>query len=239
MDYQKIYNQIIKRAKEETNIRLERKKSGEYFEGHHILARCLGGEGKANHWKHENIVGLTAREHFLCHWLLVRIHPTNNKLAHAFWMMCSWKREYQNRVVPNSRIYEEAKSVIAKIVSRRFKNTHLTQERKDNLSFKNKGQKRSVEFGISSTLRQKGKVGTHKGWVTVTNGKEEKRIPSIEECPRGWKKGRKDSARSNISKVQLGRTTSQQTKDKMSKSAIEHWSTNDRWNKGLTYKIKK
>ena len=85
MDYQRIYNQIISRAVDENNLRLSRKDSGEYFELHHVIPKCMGGSDIQS-----NIAVLTAREHFLCHWLLCRIYPSNNKIVHAFWLMCSW-----------------------------------------------------------------------------------------------------------------------------------------------------
>jgi len=56
MNYQKIYDQIIERAK-------NRKLEG-YKEKHHIIPKCLGGPDNK-----ENLVELTAREHFLCHLL--------------------------------------------------------------------------------------------------------------------------------------------------------------------------
>ena len=67
MNYEKIYNQIIDRAK----IRVLEG----YKEIHHIIPRCVGGTNDK-----DNLVTLTAREHFICHWLLVRMYPDNNKL---------------------------------------------------------------------------------------------------------------------------------------------------------------
>lgn len=76
MNYQRIYNQIIDRAK-------NRQLDG-YKEKHHILPRCMGGSNKK-----ENLVELTAREHFICHQLLVYIYPKNKQVAYAFWGMCN------------------------------------------------------------------------------------------------------------------------------------------------------
>lgn len=80
MDYQRIYDQIIDRAKQEGRGKGE----GTYYESHHIVPRCMGGSNKK-----ENLVELTAREHFLCHQLLISIHPKNKKLAYALWGMCN------------------------------------------------------------------------------------------------------------------------------------------------------
>lgn len=96
MDYQKIYNQIIDRAK-------QRKLEG-YKEKHHIVPKCIGGSNKK-----ENLVELTAREHFLCHWILTRIYPESSKLAYAFWFMSHQKTQHQERTYKiTSRMYEEA-----------------------------------------------------------------------------------------------------------------------------------
>lgn len=59
-----------------------------YWEGHHIIPKCLGGEGHARS-KHSNIIRLTAAEHFKAHKLLVELFPDNSKLAYAFWAMCT------------------------------------------------------------------------------------------------------------------------------------------------------
>lgn len=98
MNYQKIYDQIIEKAK--TRV-LEG-----YKEKHHILPKCLGGDNDK-----DNLVELTAREHFLCHRLLCEIHPNNNKLWYALWLMIVGKNRQKSLspyVIP-SRTYEKVK----------------------------------------------------------------------------------------------------------------------------------
>ena len=60
----------------------------DYWEGHHIIPKCLGGEGYPRN-KHSNIIWLTAAEHFTAHKLLVELFPDNDKLSYAFWAMCT------------------------------------------------------------------------------------------------------------------------------------------------------
>ena len=74
MDYQRIYNTIIERGKKRNLL--------EYAEEHHIVPRCLGGTDDAN-----NLVNLTAEEHYVCHQLLVKIHPDNIGLVRAAMFM--------------------------------------------------------------------------------------------------------------------------------------------------------
>lgn len=95
MNYEKIYNQIIERAK---NRVLEG-----YSEKHHIIPKCMGGKNNS-----DNLVNLTAREHFLSHWLLHEMYPQSADLRYAFWSMCR-SSDNQKRYLPSSRIYEYAK----------------------------------------------------------------------------------------------------------------------------------
>ncbi len=53
-----------------------------YKERHHVVPRCMGGTDAP-----ENLVDLTAEEHYVAHQLLVRMHPRNGRLAHAAVLM--------------------------------------------------------------------------------------------------------------------------------------------------------
>jgi hypothetical protein len=105
MNYKKIYDQICDRAKKENRV----KSKEVYYEAHHIIPRCLGGKGEAKNWKwHPNIVLLTAREHFLCHWLLHRIFPNDMSLLYAFDKMRVISPTHKNnRYIPSSRVVKE------------------------------------------------------------------------------------------------------------------------------------
>jgi len=108
MDYLRIYEQLIQKA-----INLKRsKKTGDYYEQHHIQPRCLGGTNKKS-----NLVLLTAKEHFIAHKLLCRIYPNQPKLIYAYWMMCSMGNKKQQRYKPSARSYVEAKELMAIVAS--------------------------------------------------------------------------------------------------------------------------
>lgn len=115
MNYQRIYDQIIDRAK-------ERKLQG-YIERHHIVPRCLGGSDDGS-----NLAELTAREHFICHHLLTKIHPGNSRVFFAFWAMCTLKTKQQERYVPSSKLYEETRKLRSTIHSANLKRFHKTPE---------------------------------------------------------------------------------------------------------------
>jgi hypothetical protein len=97
MEYLQIYNQIIERAK---NRILEG-----YKEKHHIVPKCLGGNNDK-----DNLVELTAKEHFLCHMLLCEIYSNNNKLWYALFLMATNKNKKSHQKYKiSSRTYERIK----------------------------------------------------------------------------------------------------------------------------------
>lgn len=106
MNYQKIYDDICKRGQ----VRILPKEV--YTEKHHIIPKCLGGNNSK-----DNLTVLTAREHFICHLILTRIHPKNRKVWYAVWRMCVPGRDYQKRYVPSSRIYEEIRNKCSALMS--------------------------------------------------------------------------------------------------------------------------
>lgn len=91
MNYTTIYNSIIDRSK-------CRSLDG-YIEKHHIIPRCMGGGDDS-----DNIANLTAREHYVCHLLLVKMYPSNRKLVFAANMMCTVSTNTKAR--SGNRLYE-------------------------------------------------------------------------------------------------------------------------------------
>lgn len=100
MNYLRIYNELIDNAK-------QRKEIEGYTEKHHIIPKCIGGEDVP-----ENIVELTAREHFLAHWLLAREY--GGKLWYAFKFMCTGITSQHERYTPSSRVIAEARENFSK-----------------------------------------------------------------------------------------------------------------------------
>lgn len=131
MNYQNVYNQIIERGK-------TRHLEG-YKEKHHIIPKCLGGSNDK-----ENIVELTAREHFLCHRLLVEIHP-NKSLKYALWLMTIGKQQkFKHKI--NSRTYERLKTEIAELTRERFKGKKISEKHIESIRNYHKGKKRDEQW---------------------------------------------------------------------------------------------
>ena len=98
------------------------------MEKHHIIPRSFGGGNTKN-----NIVKLTAREHFLCHLLLTKMTTGVNrhKMLHAF-MLMKGKTDKQQRYM-NSRLFNCIKKEFGELIRNKKLGSKHTQETKDKI----------------------------------------------------------------------------------------------------------
>jgi len=124
--YTRWYNNLINKA-------LIRSSIDGYTEKHHIIPKSLGGSNKK-----DNLVVLTAREHFICHWLLIKMVKGDHliKMQKALWRMLVKGTDFQYRYRPNSKIYE---SLRLKYGSLR-KGVITPLKTKEKISIANKGK---------------------------------------------------------------------------------------------------
>lgn len=107
MNYQSIYDQLIK------NRIANPISKPQYFERHHIKPRSLGGSNDKS-----NIVNLTAREHFIAHLLLAKIH--GGKMWIAAHYMMNPRSKSAKGVKIGSRTYQTIKEQHSKHKSESF-----------------------------------------------------------------------------------------------------------------------
>lgn len=106
--YERWYSTITTRAKDRT--------LNGYKERHHIIPHSLGGSDAL-----DNLVDLTAREHFICHWLLTKIHTgeARGKMINAMYMMrgqSTYQKRYQSKIT--GRIYESLRKEYSQYISK-------------------------------------------------------------------------------------------------------------------------
>jgi hypothetical protein len=111
MNYEKIYNDIISKARSEDRKKI---KGGIYYERHHIIPRCLGGSNDKS-----NLILLTAKEHYIAHRLLCMIYPTHEKILYAMWCMINGRGQAE-RYIPSSRIYTLLKTTHSTLMCNRI-----------------------------------------------------------------------------------------------------------------------
>ena len=193
--YKQWYTNITERAK---NRVLET-----YTESHHIVPRSLGGGDEPN-----NLVNLTAREHFVCHWLLVKMTAgqEHHKMLNALRMMRAEKQgqqRYNTKIT--ARVYENIKQEYAKLQSESLKGkgngfygkTH-TPEAREKIRQKNLGNKLTPE--------------QHARLVANTTGK--KKPPITDEH-----RAKLSAAQSGENNPRYGVEVSEETRAKISEKA--------------------
>lgn len=117
-NYKEQYDQLIS-YRLLNKLEKSKEESGK-VETHHILPRSCGGKDEP-----ENLVNLYAKEHFMAHYYLWKMHENDEfkyQTLNAFWMMCvmssaSQERTYQE-YVKMSIEYQEAKIQFAKYLSK-------------------------------------------------------------------------------------------------------------------------
>jgi len=113
--YTKIYHNIIDNAIRQSRIkRRSTHRNYVYYENHHIIPRSIGGSDDSS-----NLVLLSAREHFICHYLLCKMFERESyewhKMVRAFTYMYASSRAHKRYF--NSRLYEAARKDIGTIMS--------------------------------------------------------------------------------------------------------------------------
>ena len=91
MNYAKIYAQLIEKA------RCRNAATIAYYETHHVVPRAFAGTNAK-----ENLVRLTARGHFVAHWLLFKIYGCAST-ARAFKLMTNVQQRQRGRAYEQAR----------------------------------------------------------------------------------------------------------------------------------------
>lgn len=152
--YTKTYFSIISNAKSRTLS------TETYTENHHIIPKSLGGSDDKS-----NIVALTAREHFICHWLLTKMVTGDYKKA------MHWAFHGMSRV---SRLQQRYST---KITSTAY------ETNKKNLQWTTEMRNKRKGYSPSPETREKMSIAT-KGRIFTEEHKQKLRTPKSEETKR-------------------------------------------------------
>lgn len=181
----------------------KRERTDAYTENHHIVPKSLGGDNSL-----ENLVRLTAREHFLCHYLLTKMTAGQHRIKMCFAFNAFRRSSSNQERMLSSRQYELVRKLVSSARSEFLKgNTYnlgkkrgpISEETRRKISESKKGKSLSAEQKIKISLATKGKV-------TSEETKQKMRKPK----PVGF--GEK------IRSARLGTTLSEETRKKISES---------------------
>lgn len=202
--YTKCYYSIINNAKSRISI-------NGYMERHHIIPKSLGGNNKK-----ENIISLTAKEHFICHLLLTKMVNGNSKrkMIFASNMMLQGKHRY----VPTGKIYQQIKEQFAISISEQNKGKTAWNK---GLSGNFLGKQHTDETKTKMSLAQ---TGLSKPRTVATSDITKSRI-SMSKTGQKYKttseEGRKNKSTCKLGDKNhnFGKTPSDETISRMSESA--------------------
>jgi 5-methylcytosine-specific restriction endonuclease McrA len=180
--YTRWYNNITEKAKART--------IDGYTEKHHIIPRSLGGSDNA-----DNLVRLTAREHFVCHWLLTKMHlgEARGKMINALYLM-QGKNKYQDRYI-NSKVYEKLRQEYSQYISNLNKGRIQPPEEKAKQITAITGRKRapfSDEWRAKMSASKVGENNNRYGATVSNETKQKMREKAL---------GRKQSAETIAKKI--------------------------------------
>ncbi len=149
---------------------LDRRKSKEvYYESHHITPKSLGGSDEP-----DNLVLLTAREHFIAHMLLIKF----TKDEYYYKMLCAYmfmsNRDENVRI--NSKIYQSLRQDYSIYMSLRMKGkNHYNFGKKISIETKDKMSKAKIG---KKHPKYKGNYRTPYG-TFITSLEAEQNIPML------------------------------------------------------------
>lgn len=114
MNYRELYTKVVINAKIEEILHKRYKGDGLYYERHHIIPHSLGGSNNSY-----NLTLLTAKEHYLCHWLLVKCFTKysykRKKMLKAWFFMSAIGSTH--RIHVSAKQYEKYKSELGTYMS--------------------------------------------------------------------------------------------------------------------------
>lgn len=213
-----------------------------YYEEHHIVPISIGGSDEPY-----NKVLLTAREHYLAHYLLLKFTEGKSResMSSAFFLMSHIKR-YGKKI--SSRQYEILREDVSKRQSIISKNQHnnkgkkMSEEQKEKISLScikscaipwNKGIKTGIkrthseETKLRISEKNKGRKSSEETKRKISESLKGDRNPMYGKSPM-LGKFLSQEAKQKISKANKGKKISQESIEKMKETKRKNPKTGDK-----------
>lgn len=169
MNYRHAYMCIVMHAKQEmlegkrplTKYQRRKNFPNQYFEFHHILPKSIFPLWTK---RKSNIVALTAREHFFCHQLLIKIYQDSCIALALYWLYNGTQKQYYKI---SSREYLKIKQSIAVALKHKYKGKshnkglYATFSEKKKQEIKEKRKNTKIKNGVSLVKENNPMYGKH------------------------------------------------------------------------------
>lgn len=162
-----------------------------YLEKHHIIPKSLGGSNDPT-----NLVKLSAREHYICHLLLVKMTEgtSRTKMRYAAWMMIK-NNQYQDRLLINGRRFQILREQLVR----------ANKERSGPNLGKIMSEEQKNKIGLSQRGIPKGPhTEEHKQKLRVPKSEEHKKALSLARIGKSWGYKHSEETKSKMSSWQKG-----------------------------------
>jgi hypothetical protein len=203
--YTNWYQNIVLNAKDRVLVNT-------YTESHHIIPRSLGGDDSK-----ENLVKLTAREHFLCHYLLTKMTAGTSQIKMCFAFNAFRRSSKNQKRQLTGQQYEIIRKSVSTARSQFLKgNTYNLGKKRGPLSKETKKKISEAKKGKPMSEEQKIKISKS------TTGRTKS-----EETKQKMRKPKPVGHSEKVRIARLGTTLSPETRLKISES-------HKKLNKGIT-----
>jgi 5-methylcytosine-specific restriction endonuclease McrA len=190
------YQNIVLKAKDRSLVNT-------YTETHHIIPKSLGGDNSK-----ENLVKLTAREHFLCHYLLTKMTTGQSQIKMCFAFNAFRRSSGNQERQLTGHQYEIIRQSVSTARSEFLKgNTYNLGKKRGPLSEETKKKISDSKKGKPMSEEQKTKISQ------TTTGRKKS-----EETKQRMRKPKPAGHGEKVRLARLGTTLSSETKLKISKS---------------------
>jgi hypothetical protein len=152
-----------------------------YTEKHHIIPKSLGGNNTQS-----NLIILTAREHFLCHWMLTKMTTGKSKqsMVFALRMLRATSTNHQRYSTPlTARVYESIKKIHSDYLRKSFKGRIVSDATKQKMSVAAKNKLQNSFKGRKHTEESKSAIGNANRGKKRTEEQKERLSNSLRNMP--------------------------------------------------------
>jgi hypothetical protein len=169
------------------------------------VPRCIGGRS-------DQIVTLTAREHFIAHWLLTKMFDASSvehrKMMYAFCMLMKFKGGGKS-APRRSRLFTECRKRLADLTAERGRGRRASPEARRKMSIARKGVKFTEEHKRKIAEKSRGKTPS-------SETREKIRQSTIRQMST-------QASRDAVSRVHKGKTISHKHRRITSEANKERW----------------
>lgn len=201
-----------------------------YFEMHHIIPKCLGGSNDT-----DNLVALTAREHFVAHRLLTKMVEgrARHQMYHAMNAMLLVNHNQAGRII-NSRLVAKIRQDAARATSERRRGVPMSLQARAKLSKSRKGTP-SPNKGKAMAEETKAKIAAS----LAGRAPSPETVRKIHDSRKGYRHS--EETKKKISESNRGKTVvhSEETRRKISRALAgvskPFAKGREPWNKGVSH----